>query len=82
MALLKKNRLKERIVHIDANNMSVEEIWKVLTVDGKGVDVKGYYIDFAKEDGTVWYTNCYGVDGAITSIELHDEAKKAVLSFI
>jgi hypothetical protein len=70
------------MMSIDTNNMSEEEIWKVLSVDRKAVDVEGYYIEFAEEDGLVWYTNCYGVDGAITNTEPHDEAKKAVLSFI
>jgi len=65
----------------DTNNMSEEEIWRVLIVD-KSVDVNGYYIDFAEEDGIIWYTNCYGVDGAITNTEPRDKAKKAVLQFI
>jgi len=67
---------------IDADDMGEEEIWKVLTVDREGVDVEGYYIDFTEEEGLVWHTNCYGVDGVITYTEPRDEAKKAVLSFI
>lgn len=66
----------------DTNNMSEEEIWKMLAVDGESVDVEGYFICFDEHDGIVWYTNCYGVDGAITNTEPRDEAKKAVLSFI
>ena len=60
---------------VDADNMSEAEIWKVLTVARQAVDVEGYFID-APEDGIVWYTNPYGVDGAIEGNEA------AVSSFI
>ncbi len=60
---------------IDTNNMSEEEIWKVLTVDRQAVDVEGYFID-VPEDDIVWYTNPYGIDGAI------EDNEAAVSSFI
>ncbi|MEY2335121.1 hypothetical protein AAE485_15105 (plasmid) [Acidithiobacillus ferriphilus] len=51
----------------------------MLAVDGESVDVEGYFICFDEHDGIVWYTNCYGVDGAITNTEPRDEAKKSFI---